>query len=225
MKKFIHIYILLFSAAVFSQIDANSLIGLPTATTTEMNAVISPKLGSILYNTTDDKIYKYTSTGWQSNETQSYVGSFIISGNGDITVPTPNFTPTSVTFSAHANVEAFNINEDNGVGNNNTSINNSFGSMNGFARIEPDGTTVEQNFIYVGGSGNSINDISRFSSDNDAIGIRYGNQNGDDLGRITAKVNFTLPANGFTVTATYTPAGTNTDVNNEDLVVLYTAYK
>lgn len=225
MKKITHIYILLFSVAVFSQIDSNSLMGLPTATTIEMNAVITPQLGSILFNTTDDKIYKYTSTGWQSNETKSYVGSFIITGNGDVIVTTPNFTPTSVTFTAHANVEAFNINEDNGVGNNNTGINNSFGSMNGFARLEPDGTTVEQNFIYVGGHGNSINDISRFSSDDDAIGIRYGSQNGDDLGRITAKINFTSPVNGFTVTATYTAAGTNTDVNTEDLVVLYTAYK
>ena len=106
--------------------------------------------------------------------------------------------------------------------------------MTGFAR-DDSGTTTQQ-IIYVGGHGNSINDISRFSSDSYCIGIRYGHQNGDDLGKILAALASFDP-NGFTVKAEYfkgtlTVNGTNPvntvqpgDIENETLLVLYTAYR
>lgn len=51
----------------FAQIDARALTVLPTATTSEMNSTTGVSIGSILYNTTDQKVYRYTNTGWQVN--------------------------------------------------------------------------------------------------------------------------------------------------------------
>ncbi|MBQ0740990.1 hypothetical protein J9332_42635, partial [Aquimarina celericrescens] len=49
-----------------SQIDADSVIGLPTATDlTQINAIASPQIGSVVFNLGDQEIYRYTSTGWQ----------------------------------------------------------------------------------------------------------------------------------------------------------------
>lgn len=132
------------------------------------------------------------------------------------------FRPSAVTFVAHINVEALNLNDDNSTGgNNNNGPNNSFGSMNGFAR--DDGAALpSQQVIYLGGSANSINDISRFASSTNAIGARFGNQNGDNLGIIRGQVTgFTN--NGFTINMVYTNGSAN--IQGEDLVVLFTAYR
>lgn len=58
--------------SVSAQIDANSLMGMPTATTAEMGAIVAPNIGSVLYNTDDDAVYRYTSTGWQKNTDDQY---------------------------------------------------------------------------------------------------------------------------------------------------------
>lgn len=60
--------------SVSAQIDAFSVTGTPTATTAEMNAILTPlpNIGSVLYNTDDDAIYRYTSTGWQKNTDDQY---------------------------------------------------------------------------------------------------------------------------------------------------------
>ncbi|WP_418653047.1 hypothetical protein [Tenacibaculum soleae] len=146
-----------------------------------------------------------------------YTGSFIINASGAKIITGIPFQPSQITFVAHANIESLNIDADNGVGNNNSGINNSFGSMNGFVRN--DGATNTQQVIYVGGSGNSINDISRYASSTNCIGVRYGNQNGDSLGRITASLT-TFNPNGFTLNVSRTA-----NASNENLVVLFTAYK
>lgn len=135
---------------------------------------------------------------------------------------------------AHANVESFGIDSDNGIGNNARGISNSFGTSNGYAR---NGSSPSQGFIYVGSHGNSINDISRYSSDIACIGIRYGNQNGDSLGKITAELT-SFDANGFTLNINYIDGVIHSpsvpgsilnvrrdDVDDESIVVLYTAYK
>ncbi|SEB72877.1 hypothetical protein SAMN04489761_1586 [Tenacibaculum sp. MAR_2009_124] len=60
------LYALLFvTNIIVGQIDANSLMGLPTATNTEMTSLTGVNIGSILFNTTDEKVYRYTSAGWQ----------------------------------------------------------------------------------------------------------------------------------------------------------------
>jgi hypothetical protein len=85
--------------------------------------------------------------------------------------------------------------------------------MNGFARDE--GASIAHQVIYVGGHGNSINDISRFASDSHCIGLRYGNQNGNNLGITSARVT-SFNADGFTL---------NTDRFADGVVVLFTAYR
>lgn len=174
-----------------------------------------------------------------------YTGFFIIDfndNNSNKTIIDIPFQPSQVTFVAHANVESFtdpndtkkDLDSDGGFGNNTRGINNSFGTMNGFANNSTG--VLSQGVIYVGGHGNSINYISRFASSNKCIGVRYGNQNGDSLGSIKGVFN-EFTSNGFNIGITYTD-GTITvndtspvitvqtsDVQNEKLIVMYTAYK
>lgn len=59
------IFLLFTSSFALGQIDANSLMGLPTATNIEMLSLTGVNIGSVVFNTTDQKIYRYTSSGWQ----------------------------------------------------------------------------------------------------------------------------------------------------------------
>ena len=56
--------LIIFGSFGMAQIDANLLLGLTNATTTEMNAISSPILGSILYNTTENTVYQYNGSTW-----------------------------------------------------------------------------------------------------------------------------------------------------------------
>ena len=164
----------------------------------------------------------------------TYTGFFIISAEGITTISGIPFTPSQVTFVAHANIESLNIDTDSGTGNNDRGINNSHGTMNGF--VNNVGATLVQQVIFIGAHGNSINDISRYASSGNCIGVRYGDQNGSSLGKIEGAFNgFT--ADGFTINVNYTNGiitvnNTNPlidvqpgDINNEALLVLYTAYE
>lgn len=177
----------------------------------------------------------YDGTNWIANSSNVYNGFFIVTSVGVTTVSSIPFQPTQVTFQAHANVESLDINADNAVGNNARGISNSFGTMNGFARLNTD-NSITQQVIYVGGHGNSINDISRFASSSNCLGLRYGDQNGNNLGVISGALT-AFTTNGFTINVTYTNGvitnnSTNpvlrvqpNDVQNEDVVVLFTAYR
>lgn len=163
-----------------------------------------------------------------------YTGTFIISAEGAVTVTGIPFEPSQVTFVANANIESLNIDTDNGVGNNDRGIDNAFGTMNGFARNI--GGTLAQQAMYTGGHGNSINDISRYASNTNCIGVRYGDQNGSSLGKIEAAFD-AFTADGFSLIVNYTDGVITAnsanaltdiqpeDVNNEALLVIYTAYK
>ena len=85
--------------------------------------------------------------------------------------------------------------------------------MNGFARQDASG--IKQQTIYVGGHGNSINDISRYASDKQCIGLRYGDQNGNSLGKTTASL-FEFTKDGFKLKVTEVV---------DPIVVMYTAYR
>lgn len=196
--------------------------------TTSTTAPINPVENDIWFDNSNPtniltKIYDADTTTWievpTTNTQTVYTGFFIIpngsGGNQNITgVP---FQPSQITFVAHANIESLNINSDNGVGNNNSGINNSFGTMHGFARNN--GATVTQQVIYLGGSGNSINDISRYSSNSNCIGLRYGNQNGNNLGVINASLT-SFNTDGFSINVSKSGS-----TNPESVVVLYTAYR
>jgi len=218
--------------------NANLLVNIHVTTTAEKNSITNVAEGSLIYDKDQEALNVYNDLlGWQKLEIGPtvYTGSFIINAAGALNISGLPFKPSQVTFSAHANVDGYNLDSDNGVGNNATNIHNSHGSMNGFAR-EGNNGAVEQQVIYSGGSGNSINDISLFASDANCIGIRYGNQNGDDLGKILASFS-TFTADGFDLNVSYTNGTiTNntanpltvtspTDVLAESVVVIYTAYR
>lgn len=199
-----------------AQIDAGSVFGLPFASLAEITAITTAQEGSLAYASDTDKVYKFNGTSWEeianNNNPSVYLGAFIISSTGTQTISGLPFQPTQISFVGHANVETFNLNSDNGTRNNETGLPNSFGSTNGFARN--DGGTIVQQSIFIGSSGNSINDISRFASSSHCIGIRYGNQNGDLLGLTTASVT-SFNVDGFTI---------NVDNLADNVVVIYHAY-
>ncbi|WP_372936881.1 hypothetical protein [Seonamhaeicola sp.] len=213
----------------------------PRLTTVERNSITNPATGLLIFNTTLN-IFEFNSGTpaspvWSpinSNLTVSsdsgniitsgtdsgaylgttvYFGKFIISGTGTQTITGLPFQPTSIKFSAHANVEGYNLNSDNGSGNNNSGYNNVFGTSIGYATNY--GGSINQQVIFIGASGNSINDISKYSSSSRAIGIRYSNQNGDDIGLTAASVT-SFNTDGFTINVT----------NYRDhIVVIYEAYR
>lgn len=207
-------FLLLSFGVSTAQIDGSLLVGLTTATSLEITAITNPVEGSLVYNSDESEVYVYRNSEWKTiSKSNVYLGVLIISSTGDLTISGLPFRPTKISFNAHANIESLNINSDNGVGNNNNSIPNNFGSMSGFARN--DDSAITQQVIYAGGSGASINDISRYASSNQCIGIRYANNNGDNIG-ITSAILTDFNTDGFTL---------NVDNHSDDLVVLYHAYQ
>lgn len=233
------IFLLLFSAFAKAQTtDPSLLVTIQRASQAEIDAYnpvdLSP--GMLVYNTDEQRIYEYANGNFLELLTGGnvYTGSFIISAEGTTTVTGIPFRPSQVTFVANANVESINIDSDNATGNNDRGIANSFGTMNGFARNN--GTSITQQITYSGGHGNSINDISRYASDSNCIGVRYGDQNGSSLGKIEgALTSFTV--DGFVINVNYTDGVITVnngnalldvqpdDINGEALLVLYTAYR
>lgn len=216
MQKFCFPLLLCYFSLVHAQIDEFSVFGLPTATAAEITAITAANEGALAYASDENRIYFFDGTNWNVMVRQSdpnvYSGFFLVSSTGNVTVTGLPFQPRNITFTAHANVESINLNSDNGTRNNEPGLPNAFGTSNGFAR-DDSGTIVQQN-IYIGSSGNSINDISRFASSSHCVGIRYSSQNGDNLGETTVSLTSFNP-DGFTV---------NVDSFADSLVVLYTAY-
>lgn len=207
---------LIISMHTSAQIDAGSVMGLPTGTLAQITSITTAQEGAIAYAIDTNKVYKYDGSSWvelaNGNNQTVFFGVFIVSSLGNQTINGLPFQPSQIKFVAHANVESLNLNSDNGIRNNERGLANSFGSSNGFART--DGITTTQQCIYVGGHGNSINDISRFASSSHCIGIRYGSQNGDNLGLTTASI-VSFNVDGFTL---------NVDNLSDNLVVIYEAY-
>ena len=68
MKRLIVMSLTLFAlqpSEVVAQVDGNYLLGLTNATTLEMNAGINPVVGSLLYNTDEEKMYLNTASGFK----------------------------------------------------------------------------------------------------------------------------------------------------------------
>ncbi|MFD1063182.1 hypothetical protein ACFQ1Q_07975 [Winogradskyella litorisediminis] len=205
--------------------------------TTSATAPINPLEGDVWYDTSGNTTVTktYDGTSWVANFTNVYTGFFIIdnttlttTGTYSQSITSLPFQPSQITFVAHTNIGSFNINDDNATGNNNTNLlENTAGTMNGFARN--DSGTINQAVIFIGAHGNSINDISRYSNNTQCIGLRYTTQNGDNNGVISASLS-TFDTNGFTINVTYTEgtfgnAGVQDDILDESVIVLYTAYR
>ncbi len=213
-KKILFYTILLNFCVSNAQLEGSLLMGLTNATTAEMNATTNPVEGSILYNSDENEVFVYDGSQWKSTASNGvHLGFLIINSTGNLNITGIPFQPSQVSFVAHANIESLNINSDNGSGNNFNGIPNAFGTMNGFAR--DNNGVVTQQVIYVGGNGTSINDISRYASSTECIGIRYSNQNGDNIGITSASLS-AFNSDGFTL---------NIGSNADNLVVLYQAYR
>ena len=223
-------------------VDSNSKgLLVPRLTTAQRNSIALPATGLLVFNTTTNS-FEFNSgpSGtpiWNpinSNDTVSadagnilqsggdsgayigattYVGKFIINSTGAQTISGLPFEPSSIKFSAYSNVETYDLDSDNGIANNDNTFQNTFGSMQGYASNY--GGTIDQQVIFNGGSGASINDISRYASSSRAIGIRYGNQNGDFLGLTAAEVT-SFNIDGFTL---------NVTDRTDNIVVLFEAYR
>lgn len=217
MKNLYLIFALFLSFSVLSQApQADELVKIHSVTTTQMNAILNPTKGSLVYNSTEKATYQRTDNAWiqLGISRRVHVGHFIISATGNQTISGLAFKPYSITFQAYANIETENINDDNDSGSNNSNtIANAFHSMTGYAK--DNSGTITQQVIGVGGNGTSINDISRYSNPTQCIGIRYGNQNGDNLGLTTASLT-EFRSDGFRI-----------NVNNrvDNLLIIYTAYE
>ncbi|MGK0255097.1 MAG: hypothetical protein ACI9OE_002616 [Mariniflexile sp.] len=177
---------------------------LPVWSAVAINPVVSTDAGNLISSGTDTGAYMASTT---------YMGKFIITRTGSQTISGLPFKPSQIKFVAYANVETYDLSYDNGVGNNQNSYHNVFGSMNGYATNY--GGIIAQQVIFNGGNANSINDISRYASSSQAIGIRYSNQNGDNLGLTAASVT-SFNTNGFTI---------NVSNHTENIVVIYEAYR
>lgn len=193
---------------------------------TDVTTVTNPRGGglavsTLVYNTggaglSNPGFYFWDGTQWQQfldSSPKVYMGKAIITASGSLVVSGLPFEPKRISFTAFANVDSYNQSADNGVGNNNSGLANAFGGMNGYA--QENSGTVDQQVIYNGGSGNSINDISRYASSGHCIGLRYSNQNGDSLGITSASLT-SFNSDGFTL---------NVDSYADSVVILYEAYR
>jgi len=110
IKNIITIVSFFIIASIFGQLDADSVMGLPTAVTnTEMNNVTGAAAGAILFNDEEDKIFMYTGTAWVA------VNGWLLNGNS-------NATATSFLGTTNArdlifktnNIENLRISQSNG---------------------------------------------------------------------------------------------------------------
>lgn len=97
---------------VFSQLDANSVMGLPTVdTTTNMDNITGASPGSIVFNDEEDRIFMFTGSVWQALSGTGW----LLNGNSDATATSFLGTTNAVDliFSTN-NTENFRVRESNG---------------------------------------------------------------------------------------------------------------
>ncbi|CAM1372996.1 hypothetical protein [Tenacibaculum xiamenense] len=102
-------FILISTHYCYSQLDSNSVIGLPSASdNTEMNNITGANEGSLLYNSSQKNIFFFDGTNWIS---PSSLGSNIYSIDGTLSgARTLNGGGNSLTFN---NINAFQLSTNN----------------------------------------------------------------------------------------------------------------
>ena len=104
-----------------------------------------------------------------------YVGQFLINSTGNKSITGLGFKPSVVVFHFQAHVTGTDVDE---TGSQNANTADCYqGGGTGYAN----GSGNEQ-CIHSGGTGNSINACSYYSSSSHCIGIRYAGQNGGKVG-------------------------------------------
>jgi len=92
-----------------AQLDANSLFALPRATTIEMNAISTPRVGSVLFNTDEQHLYRFTSTGWKKETLTTFVNN----GDNTFTYTNEDGGTTTLDIAALETVTTIGLNADN----------------------------------------------------------------------------------------------------------------
>lgn len=98
--KSIIVIVFLVYHGVSAQIDEQSVLGLPQITTAQMHAIGAPQIGSIVFNTDAQKIFRYTATGWlvdEDSQQLSLLGTTISIENGNGI----DLTPLKSVFNDH----------------------------------------------------------------------------------------------------------------------------
>lgn len=169
----------------------------------------------MVWDDTKDSNSELDSTEWnnhvsdQKSRVQSpatFVGQFEITGATSISVTAPSFQPSSIKFDIHAN-GGKNVSTVGGSGSN---VSNSASNATGFARN--DGT---RQCAGNSASGDSINEVRRFSTNSNAILLEYSGQDGGNVGTLRADVT-SFDTDGFTVDVTS---------YQQNEVIIYTAYR
>jgi len=215
--------------AALDVVSSNSGVLIPRValnSKTDITTVVKPNEtsiaeGTLVYNNGTGGLdltgfYYWNGTSWLqmiNKAKQVYMGKFIINSAGSKNIVGIPFKPKRIEFKAYANIDAYDLASNSGVPNNSNSKDDYFGFMTGYAY--QNGATIDQQVIQGGGSADSIDDHSRYSSDTNCIGIRYANDGGNSLGLTTASLTsfntagFTLNVNDFT----------------DEIVVIYIAHR
>ena len=64
MKTILLFLLIITPSIIFSQIDENSVMGIPQATTAEIIAVTTAPAGSMAYSSDENKLYHFNGTTW-----------------------------------------------------------------------------------------------------------------------------------------------------------------
>ncbi|NLP56679.1 hypothetical protein [Lutibacter sp. B1] len=125
----------------FSQLDENSVMGIPSGTASEINAVTTATAGSIAYNTESKKIMVFDGTIWV-NTTNSSNENWLITGN-NLNASDNNFLGTTNDVKMQ-------------IRSNNTPM-LEFGRRQtlGLDKPYPDYERLDQPLVYVKGDGNT----------------------------------------------------------------------
>ncbi|WP_109853374.1 hypothetical protein [Aquimarina sp. AU58] len=67
MKKLLILVVFLYYTSTIAQIDANALLGLPGATTTDINGISTATIqeGSLVFDTVKKKVFQFNGTEWK----------------------------------------------------------------------------------------------------------------------------------------------------------------
>lgn len=106
------------------------------------------------------------------------------------------FRPEFIRFDAHPAVDAMDV--DKPSDSTGSHVSNFTGPMTGYGVRQPDGT-VNNFSMNPGISGDSVNQVSLYSSSQYSVGIRYAGRDGGLLGRTLAYVS-DITENGFELT-------------------------
>ncbi|ALM20878.1 lysyl-tRNA synthetase [Nonlabens sp. MIC269] len=201
--------------------------------------------GTIVYNTgtgglTPAGIFIFESGSWAlmttDREKQIHFGTITITSSGSVSVTGVGFEPSSVEFVAINRVQTANEGASRSGQNNSNDIRMAGGMTTGFA--QNNGGAIDQYAMATGLSGSSINNIGTYSSTNHCFAALFVNNNGEPIhdngsatggtdtqeGLIRASMT-SFDTDGFTINVDRFLAGSSTNSRENQIVVMYKAYR